>query len=72
MILRRYKKEVSQVQSPENTPTIEKKVETVVDAIDYTDYTRAELKNILDEQGINYSERDSKTRLLEILELHGK
>ncbi len=39
----------------------------IVEGVDYEELTRAELKEMLDKKGIEYSDRDNKTTLIELL-----
>ena len=43
-------------------PTVSKNV-----IVDYEEMTKAEIKEILDEKGIEYSDRDNKATLIELL-----
>lgn len=45
--------------------TVSKK--EIVETIDYEELTRAELKEMLDKKGIEYSDRDNKSKLIELL-----
>ena len=45
--------------------TVSKK--EIVEVIDYEELTKAEIKEILDEKGIEYSDRDNKATLIELL-----
>ena len=38
-----------------------------VEATDYEEFTKAELKEILDKKGIEYNDRDNKSTLIELL-----
>lgn len=39
----------------------------IVETIDYEELTKAELKEMLDKKGIEYSDRDNKATLIELL-----
>lgn len=56
----RYRREQALKQE-----TVSKK--EIIEVIDYEELTKAELKEILDERGIEYSDRDNKTTLIELL-----
>lgn len=45
--------------------TVSKK--EIVEVVDYEEITRAELKEMLDKKGIEYSDRDNKAKLIELL-----
>ena len=40
----------------------------IVEVVDYEELTKAELKEMLDKKGIEYSDRDNKAKLIELLE----
>lgn len=56
----RYRREQALKQE-----TVSKK--EIVEVIDYEELTKAEIKEILDEKGIEYSDRDNKATLVELL-----
>lgn len=39
----------------------------IVEAVNYEEMTKAELKEMLDKKGIEYSDRDNKATLIELL-----
>lgn len=39
----------------------------IVETVDYEELTKAELKEMLDKKGIEYSDRDNKATLIELL-----
>jgi beta-lactam-binding protein with PASTA domain len=39
----------------------------VVEIKDYSTYTKAQLKELLNEKGVTYNDKDNKTTLLELL-----
>lgn len=39
----------------------------IVETVDYEELTKAELKEMLDKKGIEYSDRDNKSKLIELL-----
>ncbi len=39
----------------------------IVEGVDYEEMTRAELREMLDKKGIEYSDRDNKATLIELL-----
>ncbi len=39
----------------------------IVEVVDYEEMTRAELKEMLDKKGIEYSDRDNRATLIELL-----
>ena len=45
--------------------TVSKK--EIVESVDYEELTKAELKEMLDKKGIEYSDRDNKSKLIELL-----
>lgn len=56
----RYRREQALKQE-----TVSKK--EIVESVDYEELTKAELKEMLDEKGIEYSDRDNKSKLIELL-----
>lgn len=56
----RYRREKALKQE-----TVSKK--EIVETIDYEELTKAELKEMLDKKGIEYSDRDNKATLIELL-----
>ena len=56
----RYRREQALKQG-----TVSKK--EIVEVVDYEELTKAELKEMLDKKGIEYSDRDNKATLIELL-----
>ena len=56
----RYRREQALKQE-----TVSKK--EIIEVIDYEELTKAELKEMLDKKGIEYSDRDNKATLIELL-----
>ncbi len=59
----RYRREQEAKLKAEETVSKKETVET----IDYEELTKAELKEMLDKKGIEYSDRDNKATLIELL-----
>lgn len=59
----RYRREQEAKLKAEATVS---KVE-IVEAVNYEEMTKAELKEMLDKKGIEYSDRDNKATLIELL-----
>lgn len=68
MLIRRHKEMALKAKEEVAVPVVEEEIiEEVV--IDYDSMTKQELKEQLDSKGIEYSHKDSKEKLLEILKL---
>ena len=59
----RYRREQeTKLKAEATVPKVE-----IVETIDYEELTKAELKEMLDKKGIEYSDRDNKSKLIELL-----